>query len=143
MIPILEAAYIRKITLSGWTADTWAVDATLAAPPDGAIRFLSNGLPFEWAVYAMSSAAENATLVAETTTTITTCIVKLARTPAPGLVVLPAPCAAVSGAILNHPVTETEMRQGDVFVIAIPAISVGTATHLWVIARSGFIREPQ
>jgi hypothetical protein len=143
MIPISEAAYIRKITLSGWTADTWAVDATLAAPPTDAIRFLSNGQPFEWAVYAMSGSAHSATLVAEVTTTITTCIVKLAQVPAPGTVVLPRPCGAVSGAILNHPLTETEMRQGDVFVIAISAITVDAATHLWVVPHSGFIREPQ
>jgi len=43
-----------------------------------------------------------------------------------------------SGALLAHELTEPDIKVGDVFSIGIPAISVGTATHLEIIVHSGF-----
>lgn len=142
-LPTLDAAFIRKIDLSGYTGDAWGVAATLAEPPSATVpRMRANGVPVEWTVYAMTGLGADATMEAETTTTITTRMVKLATTPG-AAAVLVRPLDGVSGAILNTPVVEDDVRHGDLFVLAITAITVGTATHLWIVPHSGYIQEPQ
>jgi hypothetical protein len=143
-MPLATAGdFIRKIDLSGYTGDAWAGDATLAEPSATSVpRMIANGAPVEWVVYAMSSMDASATQVIDTTTTITTRMVKLATTP--GTVnVLVRPLDGASGTILSKPITEDDVRHGDVFVLAISAISVGTASYLWIVPHSGFSQVPQ
>lgn len=133
---------IRKIDLADFEGDEWAVDDTLAEPPEDVPRLFATGGPVEWAVYAMTSGADDAEMVAEVTTTLSTCMVKLATTPKPAAKVLVRPCVAVSGTVLNHPIVEADVSRGDVFVLAVPAITVDDATWLWIVPHSGFTREP-
>lgn len=141
---ITDIRFVRKLDLATFTGDAWAVDATLAAPDlDDVPPMLATGGKVEWSVYAMDGDGPTASMEAETTTTITTCLVKLATTSPTGATTLVSPCVAVSGAILNHPVMESDVERGDVFVLAIPSISVGTATWLWIVPHSGYVQEPQ
>lgn len=139
----LDARFIRKIDLAGYTGDAWAVAATLAEPPAATVpRLFASGGSVEWCVYAMSGLGSDATQVVDTTTTITTQMVKLATTPGTSTAIV-RPLDGVSGAILAKPIAEDDVRLGDIFVLAISAISVGTASYLWIVPHSGFVQEPQ
>jgi hypothetical protein len=138
-----DSAFIRKITVDGYTGDAWGVEATLAAPAATAVpRMLASGAPVEWVVYAMDGAGASAVQVVETAMTITTRMVKLATTPGTSNMLV-RPLDTASGAIINRPVVEDDVRHGDEFVLAITAISGGTATHIWIVPHSGFVQEPR
>jgi hypothetical protein len=134
----IDARAIRKLDLATFTGDTWADDPTLAEPPAAVPRLVANGQPIRWCVYGMTSDKLSAEQEVDTTTSISTCLIKLSRTRASGGAPLVRACVAVSGTVLAHDITEEDVSEGDVFVIGIPAITVGTAPFIWIVPTSGF-----
>jgi hypothetical protein len=131
----VDRAAIRKLDMGSFTGDAWADDATLAVPDAAVPRLSVDGGPVRWTVYGMSSNADDATQEVDTTASISTCLVKIMRTPAQQpLVTL---LAASSGTIVAHEVTESDVAVKDVFAIAVPAATAGTAPWLWIVPTSG------
>jgi hypothetical protein len=126
---------IRKLDTSSFGGDSWADDATLTVPDADVVRLIATASVVRWTVVGMNGKGETAEQVPDTTTSISTCLVKLSRTP--GRKTLVRPLVATSGAIIGHEVTETDVSPGDVFVIAVPAFAVGSAPWLWVIPTAG------
>lgn len=118
--------------MATFTGDTWAVDATLAVPDAAVPRFIArSGEPVRWKVMPMSSGSDGAEQVADTDTSLSTCLVKISGTARAKALV--SPLMATSGTIAAHEVTETDVSVGDVFVLAIPAATAGTADWLWIV----------
>lgn len=139
----IDQRAVRKLALTGdgaFTGDAWALDETIAAPPAGVPRLVADGKPIRWAVYAMTSNDADAEQEVDTTTSLSTCLIKISRTATTGGKALVRALVATSGTILAHDIAEEDVSEGDVFAIAIPAITVDTATFLWVVPTSGFSR---
>ena len=136
----IYARGVRRLDLASFTGDAWAVAATLELPPDdGTVpRMLGAGAPIRWAIYAMDSGDDDAAQVVDTTTSLSTCLVQISRTRR--LEPLVAALTSTSGTVVGRAFTEVDMADGDLFVIAIPTITVGTAPWLWVVPLSGFSR---
>jgi hypothetical protein len=132
---------VRRLDLATFTGDAWADDPTLALPPNDATvpRLMSDGRPFRWSIYGMSSGEDDATQVVDTTTSLSTCIITLSRTDRQEPLV--DALVATSGTVVGHAFTEVDLGESDVFVVAIPAIAVGTAPWLWIVPKSGFLKQ--
>jgi hypothetical protein len=132
-----DPAAVRIIDLAGYTGDAWADDATLAVPAATVQLFVATGGPIRLAVYAVATALPGAAQVNGTTCTLSVCVIKFASTGGTSRI---RACAVASGSILAHDLSETDISQGEVFAIGIPAISVGDATFLSVEVYSGVAR---
>lgn len=132
----IYSAAVRRLDLATFTGDAWALDATLAVPDAAVPRLLASGQPVRWTVFGMSSGHDNATQVVDTTTSLSTCLIKISKTDRNQSLV--RACGATSGTIVGHGVTEEDVADGDVFSVAVPAIVVGTAPWLWIVPTSGF-----
>jgi hypothetical protein len=140
----IDQRAVRKLALTGdgaFTGDAWALNASLAVPAAGVVpRLVADGKPVRWAIYAMSSADSDAEQVVDVGTSLSTCMVKISRTASSEGKPLVRTLVATAGTILAKDVAEEDVSEGDVFVLAIPAITVDTATFLWIVPTSGFSR---
>jgi hypothetical protein len=140
-VPVdIYARGVRRLDLATFTGDAWATAAALALPPDdGTVpRMLGVGSPIRWAIYGMDSGEDDAAQVVDTTTSLSTCLVQISRTRRREPLV--AALASTSGTVVGRGFTEPDMSDGDLFVVAIPTITIGTAPWLWVVPLSGFSR---
>lgn len=134
---------IRRLDLATFAGDAWALQASLDVPPDTIARLVADGSgAVRWKVVGMSSIEDNATQVSDDVTDLDTLMIKLTRSQFGSAVV--SPLSATSGTIVGLEVTESDASAGDVFVLAIPAITagVGSAAALWIIPTAGFNRLP-
>lgn len=133
----VEPSMIRKLDLSTFTGDVWAVDATLAIPGATVPRFTADGSVVRWVVKAMSSADADATPVVDGVTSISTRMIKIIRPR--GNAGIPTALAASTGTIEGQEITESDVSPRDVFVLGVSAATVGegSADWLWIIPTSG------
>lgn len=134
---------IRRLDLATFAGDAWALQASLDVPPETIARLVANGNgPVRWKVVGMSSIDDDAVQVSDTVTDLDTLVVKLTRTQFGSTVV--SPLSATSGTIVGLEVTEVDASNGDVFVLAISALTVGvgSAPALWIVPAVGFNRLP-
>lgn len=136
----VDRSAIRKLNLATFTGDAWSVVGTAALPPVAVPRLIADGTPVRWVAYGMTSDSDDAAQEVDTTTEITTCMVKISRTP--GAEPLVTPLGATSGAIVGLSVTESDVTSKDVFALAISTIVVGTAPWLWIAPTSGYSLAP-
>jgi hypothetical protein len=136
-------SWVRRLDLSSFAGDAYAVEATLAVPTASPAipRFISDGTPVRWVVAGMSSDSPGATQAADTVTTFATRVVKLNRTERGNSVVrLLAATGPAAG--VNQEFTEANMSAGDVFVLAVTSVTPGeeSADFLWVYPTAGVRR---
>jgi hypothetical protein len=132
----VESRAIRKLDLASFTGDTWAVKATLEVPGATVPRFIATGGPIDWVVYGMTTGKADAVIEIDTTTSISTTLVTISRVPDGGAALL-TPMVATSGTILSEPIIEDDISTGDVFMLAVPSIVVGTAPWIWIVPTAG------
>ncbi len=131
----VERLAIRKLDTSTFTGDTFAVAATLAVPGATVPRLIADGGEVRWKVYGMSSDGDGATQVVDTTASLSTCLVKISKTP--GGQTLVSPIVATSGTIVAREVSEDDISTKDVFVLAVPAFVAGAAPFIWIVPTAG------
>jgi hypothetical protein len=130
---------VRKLDMSSFTGDTWAVEATLAVSGATVPRFIATGGPVRWVAQGMSSGAIGATAAVDTTAVLSTCLIKIGRTT--GGVAFARKLVSVTGLLANREITEEDVSPGDVFVLAIPSAVAGTAAFLWLMPTAGCIER--
>ena len=127
----------RRLDLSTFTGDAWALQASLDVPDADVPRLVADGQgPIRWTVQGMSSGKDDATQVADAVTDIDTTIVTIKKTKRGAAIV--SALAATTGTVVGLGITEDDVADREVFVVAIPTVTVaGTAPWLWIVPTSG------